>query len=95
MSCVILIASVVPCKDAVTFDKKQTTAVKSATHQDCNGNTDECSPLCICNCCAACSIYYSSPQLPKSVLETSCQYSEFIPLSIHEVYLSIWEPPQL
>jgi len=80
MSCIILAASIAPCKDAAAFNKKQITEVKSATHQPCSGDADECSPLCICNCCAACSIYHSSPQLPTSIFETSSQYSKFIPL---------------
>ena len=95
MSCVILVTSIVPCKDAAALDIKQATVVKAETHQDCNGSIDDCSPLCICNCCAGCSLYYSSPQLPQDISKTSVHYSEFTTPAIHQIYLPIWQPPQL
>ena len=96
MSCVILIVSIVPCKDAAAFNEKQSAVVvKAAANHDCSGNSDVCSPLCICNCCAGCTLYYSYPQLSKFVIHLSVQHSDFIKVNIHKIVLPIWQPPQL
>jgi len=95
MSCVILIASIVPCRDAAAFNQTEMTVVKAASNHNCNGSTDDCSPLCICSCCAGSSVYYSSPQVVKYVYQITADYPDFIAADIHQVAIPVWQPPQL
>jgi len=96
MACVILIISVVPCTDAKAFgSKRKTSIVKAAQQNNKPAYPDACSPLCICSCCAGCSMYSSSPQLVKFVYQISPVYPSFILADTHQVALPIWQPPQL
>src|SRR5437879_509192 len=96
MACVILILSVAPCADVKDFSSKNTAIVENATQQSNKlPHSDACSPLCICSCCAGCSMYYLAPQLPQIIEYTVNIYSDFIPACIIKITLPIWLPPQL
>ena len=96
MACVILIVSVVPCADAKAFNTKQSNEIFKATEQNNNiPHADACSPLCICSCCAGCSLYYSSPQLLKSAYQISTVYAAFILADTHQIAIPVWQPPRL
>lgn len=96
MACVILIVSAAPCADAKAFGVKQSSViVKAAQQNNSIPHADTCSPLCICSCCAGFSLYYSYPQLLKSIYHLSSVNDAFILADTHQVALPVWQPPRL
>lgn len=86
----------IPCKDAFSSQKTTQDNIELADRQSSDKHDDDdCSPLCICNCCSAPSIP-STPInivtiiIPDKIIHTISYNDQLLDIS-----LPIWQPPQL
>lgn len=90
----MLLLSVLPCCETGDCAVKQNQGVSiSVTHTDHQGDT--CTPFCACGCC---SMQFSKAGYYiklKSPWVSAVHYSTEMNLQLPDIYLPIWQPPQL
>jgi len=87
-----------PCNDALAAPVSETAAhiLQQQVHHDHHDDLDDCSPFCTCSCCAG----FVMPIAQDIGVFTAAHYFEkaccaIIPSALPEVFLPIWQPPQL
>jgi hypothetical protein len=65
-------------------------------HSDHEGDTEHCSPFCMCACCgqSITNIFYPTA-LNNLTLIPSQDFPVYNASFVSEVYLSIWQPPKI
>lgn len=101
LAMLVLLLSCLPCNDADALPSSgdRNTSISAAPVQDCSGHhsdCDLCSPFCACFCCAATALPVSLnitalPLLP----EEPGPLTAYLPASLSEVLIPIWQPPQI
>lgn len=97
MAIIVLAVSCMPCMDSgfvVKAGKNMTELTKSHSQPD-NNPSDNCSPFCICSCCAGFSIQYSIIEAGVILPEYNARFSSRYIASVINISLPIWQPPQL
>jgi hypothetical protein len=93
MAIMVLVLSVTPCADAKAFAKDVKTEIKQ-DHPEGQNHNDACSPFCQCACCAGFSINHKIPGFTSITAFISKPISHYLPSTIFEIALPIWQPPQ-
>ena len=85
-----------PCSDIYAQSEPGTASVSAQADDRHQEETDICSPLCICNCCAGVS------QIPQAAAYTiaapefySTDFNSLYQEKHLSVYASIWQPPKV
>jgi len=96
MAVLVLSFSIIPCADETSIAKEEVEnySMTASTPQG-EPQDDECSPFCICTCCAGVSVTCSSSALSAITIPHKLIYSSFIQASTHSFAAPIWQPPQL
>lgn len=97
MSLLVFIQSALPCMDEGSFTnvKKSQAVVSGASGESHSGNTDGCSPFCTCSCCASASCTNGLAAFEAIHFTFRPFTTDYLPASLREVALPIWQPPQL
>lgn len=91
---IIIALSCVPCSDAPAFLTKAKQEIsKTQNHSD--SKSDQCSPFCICSCCAGFYVNHTFFQYSSLNILSKPTYAAFLPYFIVEFPSAIWQPPQL
>ncbi|WP_291086628.1 DUF6660 family protein [Flavobacterium sp. BFFFF1] len=100
LSCLFAVLSCIPCADggddAGCSDSKATTEKGSADND--HKGSDLCSPFCICSCCAAHAINFSTALTfePVMISELISRQEIIYKSPLASSFTgSIWQPPQL
>ena len=85
-----------PCSDTFAQAESDTASASAQADDRHQEETDICSPLCICNCCAGVS------QIPPSTVFTvvipesyPADHNSLYQENHLAVYASIWQPPKV
>lgn len=95
MAVIVLTLSVMPCADTKASHKQPAKYEVAKESKPQAPFTDDCSPFCQCNCCASVFLNHCISALPintPSFLQTGSSFAVIEPI---QVYLPIWQPPQL
>lgn len=88
----------IPCRDAVasTPNNGQAAVECPGSHSDHEEHADDnCSPLCICSCCALASMPSPAIQVENIIERTHPVLVAVYSGQLLDVSLPIWQPPQL
>ena len=97
LAMIVLALSCMPCRDnsfALKMGKSKIGLAKNHTDQDKDG-TDACSPFFQCSCCAGFSVNHQLAEVSKPLPFHCTQYNTHYIVSIIEISLPVWQPPQL
>lgn len=83
-----------PCTDAPVFPTKAKLEISKAQNHS-NNKSDQCSPFCICSCCAGFYVNHTYVQYSSIDIMSKPTYAAFLRSFIVEVPSAIWQPPQL
>jgi hypothetical protein len=97
LSLYLLAISCIPCTDEVaTLDNStQTILLLTDTQTDASQETDLCSPLCVCSCCAGFVLSTVQHTLPKAIGFSQAIKSLYKQESLSCLSFSIWQPPKI
>jgi hypothetical protein len=86
-----------PCTDEAfgMIDKKTSITFSKCQNQQDDSHSDDCSPFCTCNCCAGFAIISNSYKIGYLVFSSVEKNTVHLPVSLSEISLPIWQPPQL
>ncbi|RYY61560.1 MAG: hypothetical protein EOO05_05975 [Chitinophagaceae bacterium] len=87
-----------PCNDC-SSEQPESSAVagidNTCAGRDHDAHEDLCSPFCHCSCCAGSSISQVHFIESTAGVRTKPVFVSFLPASISEVSLPVWQPPQV
>ncbi len=92
----ILAMNFKPCADEIFIDTSEvvhTVIEKTADHQ--STGADDCSPFCYCACCSVRSFSAKETVVTIFLPQIKIQEPNFLLGHVHQISLSIWQPPQL
>ncbi|MHB1177870.1 MAG: DUF6660 family protein [Daejeonella sp.] len=94
---IIVLVSLVPCADAISYKQGSITPVYSEASIPQNHNEktkDACSPFCICSCCNTTFIRKAifSLNIPTPI---NMEYPINKPGKTTPITISVWQPPRL
>jgi len=95
MGIIVLAVSCMPCLGGafcIKNEKAKIEVSKSGSHQD---KEDNCSPFCICNCCAGFFINHSFTSINILQINNCRNFVSYLPENITKISLPVWEPPRL
>ena len=97
MAALVLVLSCMPCTDEAfgMNNNKATTTFSKTQNQQEDNHSDDCSPFCTCNCCAGFTIISNSYQIGYVFFPSVEKNAVHLPVSLSEISLPIWQPPQL
>ncbi|KUJ59545.1 hypothetical protein AR687_22645 [Flavobacteriaceae bacterium CRH] len=88
-----------PCADKVANNSALNSARFAAADMDhSHGQSDLCSPFCICNCCGVQVLSYASAitfDFPVLVKTIKCALPSYTSVFASNFCGSIWQPPQI
>lgn len=97
MAVMVLALSVTPCMDdacsKTAINSQAQIAVSHNTHE--HSSNDLCSPFCTCNCCSGFTFFSTPIQIQHTIFAPAKMYPSYLPSTIIEISLPIWQPPQL
>lgn len=89
--------SLIPCADGSSLvnAKAKYELTSPHSHEDDRDHKDECSPFCICSCCAGFSV--AANLLATGAINMLFQptHSSYIPQGLFSIARPIWQPPRL
>ena len=99
-SMIILLQSGLPCKDEAIHSisaRFSTTDQSTIIHKEDadNGQKDDCSPFCVCNCCSTSYVQQMIAVLALPFLNYKSDYPSPKPSEFTDVSLPVWQPPKL
>lgn len=97
-SCYILAVSVLPCADKTDCKYQESEISNFATkdHTEHKGDTENCSPFCMCACCEQSVSFILTPITLKNVKVSSIEVFHVYKISlVSETFESIWQPPKI
>lgn len=96
MAFIVFFASVIPCADSVGAVNNNQTVEISKNHQPAlPGDSDLCSPFCICTCCAGFTYSAYALNIKHVKPGMSANTPLYVAEKISSISLPIWQPPQL
>ncbi|HEY0730981.1 MAG TPA: DUF6660 family protein [Chitinophagaceae bacterium] len=92
----VLAFSAIPCADenSLSGDTHYELA-QSMPRDNEQDHTDDCSPFCICSCCAAFSVISKLPVTPTLFIPYQNAHAVYISERLYSIALPVWQPPQL
>lgn len=98
MSILMLSLLGVPCSDSISLQDSKIENSTPHDHKSSSTDHDNCSPLCVCNCCKSLTVYaFNSIDLAELLMPQFFDAS--YPLLDEKMFpatvLDIWQPPQL
>ena len=96
MAFLVLALSIMPCDDVgvgANDGKSKTELAKQ--NKEKSPQQDDCSPFCICSCCAGFSINHFIASITHIPTYENTTRAAHLPSSVFDVALPIWQPPQL
>ncbi|HMJ47082.1 MAG TPA: DUF6660 family protein [Ferruginibacter sp.] len=94
MALIILALSVMPCADTAVGHENTVSAFSKAAHEAGDEQADDCSPFCICSCCAGFSINHLIPELLSNTFYLNTFTSNRVTSNVTAIASSIWQPPR-
>lgn len=97
LSLLVLTLNCIPCADGISISKAdgtQSEIIKNQQQQQ-EDHEDACSPFCHCACCAGFTINHSIALIPVIKIFSNNKANSFLPSTVVEIALPIWQPPQL
>ena len=98
LAIMVLALNGMPCMDEpYVIDQAKENAIISVSHNSHDHNdSDACSPFCTCSCCSSGFTFLSSTLLNQhTIFAPAKMYASYLPSTIIEISLPIWQPPQL
>lgn len=85
-----------PCADGyVDLCEEKTELADRNHHEDSGTANDDCSPFCYCTCCTGYSTDHFIAEVEPAIESYQRDRFSHLSLSIKEISLPIWQPPQL
>lgn len=97
MAIVVFVLSCMPCMDreSIVHDGQAKAQISKVRSHSALSDADDCSPFCMCNCCAGFTIMCSSIKITPIINVVSQAYLSYLPVPIFKISLPVWQPPQL
>lgn len=101
LAILVLVLSCITCSESEAMSQgslRAETVINAAPDHDCAGEgfCSACSPFCSCSCCYGFVIPYNSDLQPQTVaVFEEKQFTAYHQRRIAEIFLPIWQPPQL
>ena len=95
LSLYLLMLTAFPCIDSPKDNSMPDTELSQTPLADHQSNSELCSPFCVCDCCISPIIYQDCTIQINFFSHSQNHLFTFIPLPVHSLHLSIWQPPKL
>ncbi|MEO8768549.1 MAG: DUF6660 family protein [Ferruginibacter sp.] len=98
LAIMILALGAMPCMDEpYAINQAKSNAQISVAHNTNDHNdSDACSPFCTCSCCSSAVTFLTVGLLNQhAIFAPAKMYPSYLPSTIFEISLPIWQPPQL
>lgn len=96
LSILLFTLNYIPCKDVVSSEKNTQDNIEFAgSHSSDKHGDDDCSPLCVCNCCSVPSIPSTPINIVAHVVPNKIKHVIGYNEQLLDISLPIWQPPQL
>jgi hypothetical protein len=95
ISLYMLLLACMPCNDSRDCSAgEKVSMVLYDQHDDHGDDTEHCTPLCVCACCAAPVVYFQQSLFIKNFAATKTANSYPDPFVFSNKANSIWQPPR-
>jgi len=94
LSVYVLVLTAIPCVDLPKDDNLHKTELTNSATEHHEHTTDQCSPFCVCVCCATpiinnSTIHFTCTPIAKKIL------TEYNKSFVSSPFVTIWQPPKL
>lgn len=95
----LLALSVMPCADMMECkhqSEKSVSPFAANNHEKHSGDSEQCTPFCICNCCGqTCNSEFNSNHIAVFENPVEQNFPVYTSAFVPEVYFNIWQPPKI
>ncbi|MEO6669919.1 MAG: DUF6660 family protein [Ferruginibacter sp.] len=98
MAMMVLTLGGMPCMDEPYVNDQGSDKIQVSSTNDTTGHsdTDACSPFCTCNCCFSGFTVIAAVTLNSFTIPATAKiYASYLPSTVIEISLPVWQPPQL